>query len=152
MSTLFRLGNVNVNGGDYDARTALHLAAGNGHVRVVEFLCEHAGADVNAVDRWGGKPLDDAQFSGHAECVAALQRHGARYGTENASVEREALYDLFEQYAKTRGTNGHRRSLDWEDVKALLHGIGHEPKDYYVRNLFRIVDQDNNGLIDKEGE
>ena len=143
-----RLGNVDVDGGDYDGRTALHLAAGNGHARVVEFLCG-SGADVNAADRWGGRPLDDAQFGGHRECVAVLRGRGARHGTENASVEREALFDLFEQYARTRDGDV---SLDWEDVRALLHGIGHEPKDCYVRNLFRIVDQDNNGLIDKDGE
>ena len=149
IKTLMKLGNVSVNGGDYDMRTALHLAAGNGHIRVVEFLCDN-GADVNAVDRWGGRPLDDAQFDGHVDCVRYLQSRGARYGKENAaSIEREALFDLFEQYAKTRDDE---RSLDWEDVKALLHGIGHEPKDYYVRNLFRVVDQDNNGLINKEGE
>ena len=140
--------NVNVNGGDYDMRTAMHLAAGNGHYKVVEYLCQN-GADVNVVDRWGGRPLDDAQFDGHKDCVELLLKYGARYGKENASIEREALFDLFEQYAKTRDG---KRSLDWEDVKALLHGIGHEPKDYYVRNLFKVVDEDDNGYIDKEGE
>jgi hypothetical protein len=37
-------------------------------------------------------------------------------------------------------------------VKSLLQGIGQEPKDWHVRNLFHVVDEDNNGLIDKEGE
>lgn len=43
---------ASVNASDYDGRTALHLAASDGHVPVVEFLLHH-GADVNPVDRWG---------------------------------------------------------------------------------------------------
>ena len=147
VSTLLRLGNVDGNRGNYDGRMALHLAARSGHVRVAEFLCR-SGANVNAADRQGGRSLNNAQFGGHRGRVSVLQGRGARY-MENASVEQEALFDLFEQYARTRDGD---RLLDWEHVKALLHGIGQEPKDYYVRNLFRIVDQDDNGSINKEGE
>ena len=48
---------VDINAGDYDKRTALHLAAGEGHTDVVQLLCER-GANVNIEDRWGGRPLD----------------------------------------------------------------------------------------------
>ena len=48
---------VDINAGDYDKRTALHLAAGEGHADVVQLLCER-GANVNIEDRWGGRPLD----------------------------------------------------------------------------------------------
>jgi len=41
-----------VNASDYDGRTALHLAACEGHLSVAELLLQH-GADVNPVDRWG---------------------------------------------------------------------------------------------------
>jgi integrin-linked kinase len=45
-----RRAGVSVNATDYDKRTALHLAASEGHVLVVEgLLAWHA--DVNAVDR-----------------------------------------------------------------------------------------------------
>ena len=33
------LAGVDVNAGDYDQRTALHLAAANGHLDVVQLLC-----------------------------------------------------------------------------------------------------------------
>lgn len=36
---------------DYDLRTALHLAASEGHAPIVELLIEY-GADVNLEDRW----------------------------------------------------------------------------------------------------
>ncbi|EED90828.1 predicted protein, partial [Thalassiosira pseudonana CCMP1335] len=61
---------------DYDNRTALHLAAGEGHLDVVEILCKN-GADVNVMDRWGGKPLDDALQKGNAEVAKVLKRYGA---------------------------------------------------------------------------
>ena len=66
---------ADVNGGDYDRRTALHLGAAEGHLEVVDFLIAH-GADVNAQDRWRGTPLRDARD--HPEVVELLKRHGAR--------------------------------------------------------------------------
>ena len=45
-----------LNLGDYDKRTAIHLAASEGNYEMVKWLVEN-GADVNAVDRWGGTPL-----------------------------------------------------------------------------------------------
>lgn len=44
--------NIQLNEGDYDKRTALHLASDNGHAKVVQILCE-AHADVNLKDRFG---------------------------------------------------------------------------------------------------
>ncbi len=41
-----------VNGSDYDGRSALHLAASEGKVDVVRLLLAW-GAKVNALDRWG---------------------------------------------------------------------------------------------------
>ena len=53
-------GAIDLNQGDYDRRTALHLAAGEGCLEIVGMLCD-AGADANVVDRWGNRPLDDAR-------------------------------------------------------------------------------------------
>lgn len=47
---LLRMGDIDINQCDYDKRTALHLAAGEGHVDVVQYLCT-AGANVNVQDR-----------------------------------------------------------------------------------------------------
>ena len=52
-------------GGDYDARCALHLAASEGILAVVEMLIDELCASVNPRDRWGNTPLDDAIRSGH---------------------------------------------------------------------------------------
>lgn len=51
-------GKVNVNEGDYDRRTALHIAASDGFLEIVQYLVEDRAADVNVQDRWGGTPLD----------------------------------------------------------------------------------------------
>mmetsp|Transcript_2886 Transcript_2886/g.4148 ORF Transcript_2886/g.4148 Transcript_2886/m.4148 type:complete len:650 (-) Transcript_2886:354-2303(-) len=68
-----------LNDGDYDKRTALHLAAGEGHDAVVKLLCE-VGVDPNVEDRWGGRPLDDAERNNHQSCVTILKNHGGSGG------------------------------------------------------------------------
>ncbi|CAM6101104.1 unnamed protein product [Calypogeia fissa] len=51
---------VSVDSQDYDGRTAMHLAASEGHLAVIEFLLRH-NANVNPVDRWRKTPLADAR-------------------------------------------------------------------------------------------
>ena len=55
-----------IDAGDYDLRTALHLAASEGNLDAVAFLVDEAGADPSPIDRWGGTPLDDARRTAHA--------------------------------------------------------------------------------------
>ena len=48
----FFLKGVNMGQGDYDQRTALHLAAAEGHVEVVRFLLEKCKVDPRPKDRY----------------------------------------------------------------------------------------------------
>lgn len=73
-------GHVNVNQGDYDNRTALHLASSHCHANIVRALLDH-GADVNCQDRWGSRPLDDALRSNAIECAELLRKMGGTIGT-----------------------------------------------------------------------
>jgi ankyrin repeat protein len=148
VAMMLRLGNIDINEGDNDRRTALHAAAGNGHTQVIKLLCE-SGANVNITDRWGGSPLDDAKFYGHKECEELLLKYGAKYGNTNSNMGREALIDLFDQHGKMR--NG-ELSLDWQDVSGLLRSVGHDATEAVVRKLFEVVDINNDGFISKGGE
>jgi len=75
---------LDVNKGDYDKRTALHLASGEGHAHVVKALCG-AGADVNVEDRWKRRPLDDAIDAGHEDCQKILLEYGASRGVREVT-------------------------------------------------------------------
>ncbi|KAL3926187.1 MAG: hypothetical protein SGBAC_013573, partial [Bacillariaceae sp.] len=77
---LLSIGNIKIDDGDYDKRTAMHVAAGEGHAAIVKVLCE-SGANVNAQDRWGGRALDDAERSKHHKCANILKQFGALIGS-----------------------------------------------------------------------
>ena len=55
------LSGLDMNLGDYDNRTALHLSCAENHVACVKFLVEICKVDVNPKDRWGNTPLQEAQ-------------------------------------------------------------------------------------------
>lgn len=57
---------------DYDGRTALHLAASENRLAVVEYLLNH-GASPGCVDRWGNTPLDDAVRAGNTDIAECLR-------------------------------------------------------------------------------
>uniref|UniRef100_A0A0C3STI2 Uncharacterized protein n=1 Tax=Guillardia theta (strain CCMP2712) TaxID=905079 RepID=A0A0C3STI2_GUITC len=66
---------VQPNLGDYDNRTALHVASAEGHEKIVEFLLAHK-ADPSPHDRWKGTPLQDALLNGHSLVATLLKAKG----------------------------------------------------------------------------
>nr|XP_033791922.1 glutaminase liver isoform, mitochondrial isoform X2 [Geotrypetes seraphini] len=64
---------------DYDSRTALHVAAAEGHTEVVKFLVEACRVNPFVKDRWGNIPLQDAIQFNHLEVVKVLQDYQETY-------------------------------------------------------------------------
>ena len=76
---------VDPNVGDYDGRTALHVAATLGQMRVVEALLRSPTALVDVFDRWGKTPLQDASENGHEAVATFLRAHGATVKSAKAA-------------------------------------------------------------------
>ena len=52
---------------DYDGRTALHVAAAEGHFEIVKFLLELVKVKADPKDRWGFTPAQDAKRFGYTK-------------------------------------------------------------------------------------
>ncbi len=63
-----------MNLGDYDGRTALHLAVAEGHMRCVRFLLDTCKAKSDVRDRWGHTPLQEAINFKQTKIAALLKR------------------------------------------------------------------------------
>ena len=75
MSSNFRhkLSGMDMTLADYDGRTALHLAAAEGHVHCVNFLLQQCNVPHDVRDRWGKSPLEEAISFGHSAVIEILQ-------------------------------------------------------------------------------
>ncbi|KAF3794522.1 Serine/threonine-protein kinase [Nymphaea thermarum] len=68
---------IDVNSTDIDDRTALHVAACQGRVEIVELLLKH-GARLDMQDRWGSTPLADAHHDKHYDVCKIMEKYGAK--------------------------------------------------------------------------
>lgn len=79
------LSGADINTGDYDGRTALHIAASTGNLELVKYIVANGriqfhslfsslflGGIRHVMDRFGGCPVDDAKRNGHREVVDYL--------------------------------------------------------------------------------
>ncbi|XP_056157806.1 glutaminase 2b [Lampris incognitus] len=69
----FALSSMDMDLKDYDSRTALHVAAAEGHVDVVHFLTKTCHVNPFVKDRWGNMPIDDALQFSHDSVVKMLK-------------------------------------------------------------------------------
>uniref|UniRef100_A0A6Q2XTH5 glutaminase n=1 Tax=Esox lucius TaxID=8010 RepID=A0A6Q2XTH5_ESOLU len=88
----FALSSMDMEQRDYDSRTALHVAAAEGHIEVVKFLLEACRVNPVPKDRWGNTPMDEAVHFGHHDVVTMLQDYNNKYsppGGTNEDKEKE---------------------------------------------------------------
>uniref|UniRef100_A0A3Q3F2H6 glutaminase n=1 Tax=Labrus bergylta TaxID=56723 RepID=A0A3Q3F2H6_9LABR len=85
----FALSAVNMEQTDYDSRTALHIAAAEGHLEAIIFLTEICKVNPHMKDRWGNTPVDDAIQFGHGVVVTLLQEYQSIYDERESHVDTE---------------------------------------------------------------
>ena len=65
---------VDMNGQDYDKRTALHQACAGNKMDCIRFLVEEVMVELEPRDRWGATPLDNAKEEGNMELIELLKK------------------------------------------------------------------------------
>lgn len=112
----------NLLSGDYDGRTALHLATAEGQVEAVRMLLDR-GASVDVVDRWGSTPLLEALMLGSRPIAELLIERGASVKRNTFSLVKFAAETdtaLLQLACMKAGADPH--SCDY-DRRSVLHSL-----------------------------
>ncbi|GAB5032884.1 potassium channel skor-like [Nannochloropsis oceanica] len=118
---------ADINTGDYDGRTALHMATCYNRLSVIEYLVSIPSINVNPLDRLGQTPLDDAKREGLPAIVNILQARGGLSGTHPSLEDR--MVEQKEKKARMQGAKLQQRLLaarlfdEWSSVQDELSRV-----------------------------
>lgn len=142
---------IDINQGDYDKRTALHLAAEEGHEEIVEYLLGEENINVNVVDRWQTTPLKGAIKNGRKRVIAMLKDKGARLKVEETinvdnknerlRLERveETYRELFEKIGQTK-----EKIMERKILESYLKSKGFElEKNLIMKKQIDVISKDD---------
>ncbi|KAL3893622.1 MAG: hypothetical protein SGPRY_014102, partial [Prymnesium sp.] len=131
MESLCRWG-ADVNAAGFDKRTALHLAATQGNILMVELLIAYQ-ADVNALDRWGCPPLRDALHSNNRNVALKLLSNGGNHmyterqaATELCNLAQEGLLEKTKMMLRC-GVDANAADHDKRTCLHFAAAMGHLP-------------------------
>jgi len=102
---------------DKRGRTALHVAAAEGHLKCTNFLLEH-GANVNARTDAGTTALHWVAVLGCQKTAKALLEHGAEVNSRNNEGFTPLDRATDEEMRKLLKERGGRESLGWWSFKS----------------------------------
>jgi len=109
LGPLLNSGGINVNAGDHDQITPMHIAAGNGDVVAIDQLTA-AGADLERETVYGDTALMHAVVQGEIDACDRLLAHGANVEHVTCSgaraVHEAASSDLLEMFELLLGRGG----------------------------------------------
>jgi ankyrin repeat protein len=111
-----------VNITDYDKRTPLHIAACEDKLEIVQCLCQ-AKVEVNARDRWGNTPLQNATMRRSYRVIQYLRAQGAELGKNGDLIQalaEAAVKNDIEQLALLLQTGASVNTPDF-DGRTVLH-------------------------------
>uniref|UniRef100_A0A665V1P1 glutaminase n=1 Tax=Echeneis naucrates TaxID=173247 RepID=A0A665V1P1_ECHNA len=80
----FALSSMDMEQRDYDSRTALHVAAAEGHTEVVRFLSRRTNCP------WGNTPMDEAVHFGHHDVVTILRDYHIPYSPQSDDAAKQS--------------------------------------------------------------
>ena len=153
---LFLESGADINSKDLNAKynenkTALILAASNGHYEIVKFLIDKE-AELNAKDQHDSTALIYASRNGHFEIVKYLVENGAELNARNVNVQ-SALMIAYEyknygivKYLVTKGADVNTKNKFNQTALILASIFGHlEMAKYLVENGADVKAKDNNG-------
>ncbi|XP_061824807.1 60 kDa lysophospholipase isoform X2 [Nerophis lumbriciformis] len=126
---------------DYDGRTPLHIAACEGHFKVVKYLLT-LGATVYAKDRYGDTPLCNAVRFRHKDVVKLLRKTGAHFsrdemeeaGTELCSLAASGDLEGLEIWSLA-GADFNKPGYDGQTAIKVAKAVGKPEVVAFLRHL-----------------